>query len=474
MKRTRRNVLRDASKLSALLAGLGAAGAAKADSDEYPEWDSETVYTGDDRVVYDGSVWEASWWTQGDEPGESEWGPWEEVDDSGDPDPEPPDGPTATVSTDPLSPEPGDEVEFDAADSDGEIEDYGWEFGDGETATGENVTHAYGEEGEYTVELTVIDDGGQTDSETVTVSVEPEDESPPVDPGEIPDQVFAPYHHLTTDPETTPVEWSGPAGTDYFHLAFILGTGDGTPAWDGDVDHVVGESQFDDEIRELQDQGGQAIISFGGAVGNYLASDYDDPTELADTLEFIVDEYDCPYLDIDDEAPDMDVVDLRNEAIAILQDRRPDVHVGYTVRTRVDGVADTEIITNAIDNGVDVGYVNLMTMNWGWVRTSAENCIECAEGTHDQLQEWLPEKSDEELYTMIGITPMIGVQNSGGPFYPEDAAEVRSYAEDHDLGLLSFWSIERDNPGDGLDAEHSGIEQDPFDFSENVSPFTAE
>ncbi|RQG99216.1 PKD domain-containing protein [Natrarchaeobius oligotrophus] len=45
---------------------------------EYPEWDPDEVYTSGDRVVHDGTVWEAQWWTRGDEPGDSEWGPWEE------------------------------------------------------------------------------------------------------------------------------------------------------------------------------------------------------------------------------------------------------------------------------------------------------------------------------------------------------------------------------------------------------------
>ncbi|WP_436934248.1 PKD domain-containing protein [Halovenus marina] len=50
---------------------------------EYPAWDSGTTYTGGDRVTYEGSVWEASWWTRGDEPGSSQWGPWEQVEEDG-------------------------------------------------------------------------------------------------------------------------------------------------------------------------------------------------------------------------------------------------------------------------------------------------------------------------------------------------------------------------------------------------------
>ncbi|WP_135661510.1 glycosyl hydrolase family 18 protein [Halorhabdus rudnickae] len=78
MKHTRRDILRKASELGAL--AVGASGvAAAADCSGVEEWSSSATYTGGDQVVYDGSLWEAKWWTQGDEPGASEWGPWEEV-----------------------------------------------------------------------------------------------------------------------------------------------------------------------------------------------------------------------------------------------------------------------------------------------------------------------------------------------------------------------------------------------------------
>jgi chitin-binding protein len=53
------------------------------DGDSPSAWDSGTTYTSGDQVTHEGSTWEASWWTRGDEPGSSEWGPWEKVDDSG-------------------------------------------------------------------------------------------------------------------------------------------------------------------------------------------------------------------------------------------------------------------------------------------------------------------------------------------------------------------------------------------------------
>lgn len=64
-------------------------------------------------------------------------------------------------------------VTFDAAESTssiGEIVSWAWDFGDGATATGQTVTHAYATPGDYPVLLT-IGDGATTVSTTVTVSV---------------------------------------------------------------------------------------------------------------------------------------------------------------------------------------------------------------------------------------------------------------------------------------------------------------
>lgn len=66
------------------------------------------------------------------------------------------------------------EFSFDASNSsdNGNIVSYHWDFGDGTTDEGKEVSHKYDESGEYTVTLTVEDGAGNTDEITRTIKVE--------------------------------------------------------------------------------------------------------------------------------------------------------------------------------------------------------------------------------------------------------------------------------------------------------------
>nr|WP_212567940.1 carbohydrate-binding protein [Bacillus alkalicellulosilyticus] len=45
---------------------------------QYPSWDSNTIYT-NEIVTHNGQLWQAQWYTQNQEPGASQWGPWQLV-----------------------------------------------------------------------------------------------------------------------------------------------------------------------------------------------------------------------------------------------------------------------------------------------------------------------------------------------------------------------------------------------------------
>lgn len=81
--------------------------------------------------------------------------------------------PVPAFSNSPAAGAPGQRIRFDARASadDGTITSYRWNFGDGATATGISVTHAYALTGSYTVALTVTDDDSLTGSETRSLIV---------------------------------------------------------------------------------------------------------------------------------------------------------------------------------------------------------------------------------------------------------------------------------------------------------------
>ena len=81
----------------------------------------------------------------------------------------------------PSTPMGADEnITFNGLRSDGIVGTYEWEFGDGATATGRSVEHAYDEPGMYTVELTVSGPAGNDTATETVIVVEDADDPLPV------------------------------------------------------------------------------------------------------------------------------------------------------------------------------------------------------------------------------------------------------------------------------------------------------
>ena len=83
------------------------------------------------------------------------------------------DAPVAAAGAD-RSGDEGSAVGFDgggSSDVDGDSLTYSWQFGDGGTASGPTPTHAYADNGSYTVTLTVNDGHGNSSTDTLLVTV---------------------------------------------------------------------------------------------------------------------------------------------------------------------------------------------------------------------------------------------------------------------------------------------------------------
>jgi V8-like Glu-specific endopeptidase/PKD repeat protein len=88
--------------------------------------------------------------------------------------------PTVDFSYSPSSPKVGETVTFDASgsnDPEGSISSYEWDFNNdgGTDATGQTVSHTFSSSGDRDVTLTVEDDGDNSESLTLTVSVDSAD-----------------------------------------------------------------------------------------------------------------------------------------------------------------------------------------------------------------------------------------------------------------------------------------------------------
>jgi PKD repeat protein len=82
--------------------------------------------------------------------------------------------PTAVLDANPTSGTKPLTVNFygsESFDSDGSIEAYAWDFGDGGTSTAADPIHTYQTAGEFNVELTVTDNDGAPGTATQTITV---------------------------------------------------------------------------------------------------------------------------------------------------------------------------------------------------------------------------------------------------------------------------------------------------------------
>ena len=79
---------------------------------------------------------------------------------------------------------------------------------------------------------------------------------------------------------------------------------------------------------------------------------------------------------------------------------------------------------------------------------------------HTQLMSLVPGISSAAVWTMLGAIPMIGENDDGAVFSLADAETLATFAKKNGLGLMSFWSIDREPAGLELrQSEHRPVDR---------------
>jgi Glycosyl hydrolases family 18 len=309
----------------------------------------------------------------------------------------------------------------------------------------------------------------------------------------LPAHVYAPYFETwTPDSLTTTAQQSG---ARYFTLAFLetLSKSSCTLAWNGSRSQTVPTLRYLSDIASLRAMGGDVIPSFGGwsadQGGTEIGDSCKDVNAIVAEYESLITTYDVTRLDMDIEGRSLNRpagIDRRNKAIKLLQDwaaaNGRTLQVSYTLPTSASRLEPSglAVLQNAIANGTRVDVVNIMTFDY-YDRVTTDMgtaAISAATGLFDQLHTLYPAKTPAQLWAMVGITLMPGLDD-----YPRrtentslaDAQSVLAFAQANGLDTLSIWAIQRDNggcPGQTGSNDCSGIVQDTWDFSHVLEPFT--
>ena len=309
----------------------------------------------------------------------------------------------------------------------------------------------------------------------------------------LPTHVFAPYFETYQSDSLSGL--SAQSGDKFLTMAFIQTASKGscTVEWDGDTSKPISSSTFGSDINTIRAGGGDVIPSFGGFTadntGTEIADSCTSVASIAQQYENVITTYNVTRLDLDTEDNSLTNtagIDRRNKAIAMVEQWAAQngrtVQFSYTLPTTTSGLADTgmNVLQNAVQNNARIDVVNIMTFDYfdNQSHEMANDTKTAANGLVGQLQQLYPSKTQAQLWGMVGITEMPGIDDFGAAetFTTADAPAVESWAVQQGIASLSFWALQRDNggcPGTGGSDTCSGVAQSQWQFSHAFAPFTS-
>ena len=283
----------------------------------------------------------------------------------------------------------------------------------------------------------------------------------------------SPYIDITMSTPSL-VSVANATGQKNFNLAFALGSSAGCdPQWGGTI--ALNDSRIINDVNALRGMGGNVTVSTGGALGPYLENVCGSVDALFNAYIKVLNAVGSNSLDVDVEAsiPTATV----NQALLRLQQQRG-TKISYTMRIQGQDFGmdpfSVSILQDAAARGLNV-VVNPMLMDFGFSGSWGGAMVSAANATLGQMKQIWPSRSDAQNKAMLGLTPMIGRNDTGQITDQAAARQLLSYAQANHVASIGFWSVGRDNgncPGGGAVATCSGISQSQFEFTNIFKAYT--
>lgn len=329
--------------------------------------------------------------------------------------------------------------------------------------------------GVYTLAYSVTDSDSNTTRQERTITVK---QKATVDFGvgqgiQWPAQVMAPFVDMTayvSDREFSNngapnlAEIAKQSETKFFNLGFMQATGvvNGRLNWSWGGFNGLNELTNDQwqyegikkAIRELREEGGDVALSFGGLNSGAFWELTQDVTILTNAYQELIEGYGLTRIDLDVEAGAMDYQHNKANAKAIKKIQElTGVKVTLTLPVMPTGLIQTglDVLKAYLEEGVDLENINIMTMCYGAsVPDYAKGSIDAVDNTMKQVKDYFKkyagiDLTTEQAYVKLGTTPSVGFENTGHPYFTtEMMKQVVDHAVEKNIGMVSFWSINRD------------------------------
>jgi len=270
--------------------------------------------------------------------------------------------------------------------------------------------------------------------------------------GNFPARFAAPYVESWNGTSVTNL--ANTTGHKFWTLAFIISNGSCTAAWNGDT--PLSSNLYLNDINSLRAQGGDVIISFGGAAGTELGQACTTVAALQAAYQSVITKYNLTWIDLDIEGAaiaDAASISRRNQALRALEAANPNLRVSYTLPVNPNGLDGngTNLLSNAKANGVRVDVVNVMAMDYGSCGIDmGAAATGAASGTRNQI-------ANLGMSSSVGVTPMTDVNDTTCEvFTTANSQGLVNFAQANSfVRLLAYWAIGRDTSHAHLNIFHT-------------------